>query len=52
MGSIRLADSPENMNTAGNPVHFTGLSWAGGFNEPASHYAERRQVTAGWAAVS
>ena len=47
MGSIRLADSPENMNTAGNPVHFTGLSWAGGFNEPATHYAERRQVTAG-----
>ena len=35
MGSIRLADSPDTMNTAGNPVHFTGLSWAGGFNEPA-----------------
>jgi GT2 family glycosyltransferase len=47
MGSIRLADSPEKMNTAGNPVHFTGLSWAGGFNEPATRYALRRQVTAG-----
>ena len=47
MGSIRLADAPEKMNTAGNPVHFTGLSWAGGFNEPATSYAERRSVTAG-----
>ena len=47
MGSIRLADAPEKMNTAGNPVHFTGLSWAGGFNEPSTSYAERRSVTAG-----
>jgi GT2 family glycosyltransferase len=47
MGSIRLADSPEMMNSAGNPVHFTGLSWAGGFNEPATRYAVRRTVTAG-----
>jgi GT2 family glycosyltransferase len=47
MGSIRLADSPQEMNTAGNPVHFTGLSWAGGFGEPAAQHAVRRQVTAG-----
>jgi GT2 family glycosyltransferase len=47
MGSIRLADSPELMNSAGNPVHITGLSWAGGFNEPASSHAERRQVASG-----
>jgi GT2 family glycosyltransferase len=47
MGSIRLADSPETMNSAGNPVHFTGLSWAGGFGEPAGRYAVRRQVAAG-----
>lgn len=47
MGSIRLADSPEKMNTAGNPVHFTGLSWAGGFGEPAGRHATRRQVAAG-----
>jgi GT2 family glycosyltransferase len=46
MGSIRLADSPETMNSAGNPVHFTGLSWAGGFGEPATRYALRRQVSA------
>jgi GT2 family glycosyltransferase len=47
MGSIRLADAPELMNTAGNPVHITGLSWAGGFKEPASSHAERRQVASG-----
>jgi GT2 family glycosyltransferase len=47
MGSIRLAEAPELMNTAGNPVHITGLSWAGGFNEPASSHADRRQVASG-----
>ena len=47
MGSIRLADSPGLMNSAGNPVHITGLCWAGGFNEPASAHAERRQVASG-----
>jgi GT2 family glycosyltransferase len=46
-GSIRLADAPEEMNSAGNPVHFTGLAWSGGFGEPATRYAQRRQVTAG-----
>jgi GT2 family glycosyltransferase len=44
MGSIRLADTPELINTAGNPLHFAGLSWAGGNGEPASRYAERRHV--------
>jgi GT2 family glycosyltransferase len=33
-GSVRLADRSDLMNTAGNPVHFLGLSWAGGFGEP------------------
>jgi GT2 family glycosyltransferase len=47
MGSIRLADAPELMNSAGNPVHITGLCWAGGFNEPASSHAERRKVASG-----
>jgi GT2 family glycosyltransferase len=45
MGSIRLADSPELMNSAGNPLHYVGLSWAGGFEEPAARYAQRRSVT-------
>ena len=34
--SLRLADRPDRMNSAGNPVHVLGLSWAGGFDEPAS----------------
>ncbi len=42
--SVRLAESPDLMNTAGNPLHFTGLSWAGGNGEPASRYAVRREV--------
>ena len=44
MASIRLADTPELINTSGNPLHFTGLSWAGGNGEPASNHAERRAV--------
>jgi len=47
MGSIRLAHSPELINSAGNPLHITGLSWAGGFNEPISQHAQRRSVMAG-----
>jgi GT2 family glycosyltransferase len=45
MGSIRLADSPDLINTAGNPLHFVGLSWAGGNGEPATRYAQRRPVS-------
>ncbi|GIG60398.1 glycosyl transferase [Longispora fulva] len=44
MGSIRLADQPELMNTVGNPMHYTGMVWAGGFSEPATAHAERRAV--------
>jgi GT2 family glycosyltransferase len=44
MASIRLADAPELINTAGNPLHVAGLSWAGGNGELASRYAERRTV--------
>lgn len=38
-GSIRLADDPSRMNSAGNPVHVLGLSWAGGLGEPATDHA-------------
>lgn len=38
-GSIRLAETPSLMNSAGNPVHVLGLSWAGGLGEPASRHA-------------
>jgi GT2 family glycosyltransferase len=47
MGSIRLASDPELINTAGNPLHYVGLSWAGGCGEPASRYAVRRSVACG-----
>jgi GT2 family glycosyltransferase len=33
-GSIRLADDPRLINSAGNPVHVLGLSWAGRMGEP------------------
>jgi GT2 family glycosyltransferase len=42
--SVRLYDQPEVINSAGNPVHFTGLSWAGGLGRPAAAYAVRREV--------
>lgn len=47
MGSIRLAGAPDVMNTAGNPLHVTGLSWAGAFGEPASRHTRRRPVPVG-----
>ena len=33
--SVRLADNPGVLNSAGNPVHFLGFSWAGSYGEPA-----------------
>jgi GT2 family glycosyltransferase len=47
MASIRLSDRPDVMNTAGNPIHYVGMVWAGGFGEPASRYDRRRPVPAG-----
>lgn len=47
MGSIRLAEQPELINSAGNPLHFVGLVWAGGNGEPAERYAARRSVICG-----
>ncbi len=43
-GSIRLAADPSTMNSAGNPVHMLGLSWAGGLGEPAGAHAQPRDV--------
>ncbi|VXC20824.1 MULTISPECIES: glycosyltransferase family 2 protein [unclassified Frigoribacterium] len=43
-GSIRLASDPEVMNSAGNPVHVVGLSWAGGLDEPAADHAQEARV--------
>lgn len=33
MASVRIADTPHLINSAGNPVHISGLSWAGGLYE-------------------
>ena len=43
-GSIRLWNDRDRLNSAGNPVHFSGLSWAGGFGEAASGHADDRDV--------
>ena len=37
--SLRLYDEPDKLNSAGNPVHYLGLSWAGGLGELATSYA-------------
>lgn len=41
---VRLADDPSTMNTAGNPLHVLGLSWAGGLGDPASEHRVARDV--------
>ncbi len=42
--SLRLWDRPEQMNSAGNPVHFLGISWAGGLGDPATAHARPTEV--------
>lgn len=43
-GSIRLADQPDVMNSAGNPIHVVGLSWAGAFGEPAAAHGDETTI--------
>jgi GT2 family glycosyltransferase len=50
-GSIRLGDDPELLNSAGNTIHFLGFSWCGGFGEPASRYAEPRELATAMGAL-
>lgn len=42
--TILLADSPELINSAGNPLHVLGLSWAGNMDQPASSITGVREV--------
>ncbi len=42
--SIRLAEDPDLLNSAGNPVHYLMFSWVGGFREPALQHAEVSEV--------
>ena len=50
-GSLRLLDRPDVMNSAGNPVHFLGLSWAGGLGEPVSSHLDAGPVASASGAV-
>lgn len=47
-----LADRPDIVNSAGNELHFLGVSWAGGYGEPAqAHQTERPRAAASGAAM-
>lgn len=41
---IRLMSDPGLMNSAGNPLNYLGVIWAGGCGEPAERFAEQREV--------
>lgn len=43
-GGIRLAEQPERMNSVGNPVHFLGLVWAGGYGESVAAHTVRTET--------
>lgn len=51
-GSLRLYGDEGTMNSAGNPVHYLGLSWAGGLGRPATEYAETRDVASATGAAT
>ena len=44
--SIRLADQPDLLNSAGNAIHWTGMSWSGSFAEPAAMHDQPRPACA------
>jgi GT2 family glycosyltransferase len=51
-GSLRMYDDPGTINSAGNPVHFLGLSWAGGLGRPAGEFAAPRDVASATGAAT
>jgi GT2 family glycosyltransferase len=46
MARLRLLDRPELLNSRGLEVHVSGLSWAGGYGEPAESVDEVHDVPA------
>jgi len=50
-GSLRLMAQPETVNSVGNPVHFSGISWAGGLGEHADQHAVAGPVTSASGAI-
>lgn len=45
-GCVVLAEDPRTVNSAGLPVHLSGLSWCHGYGEPVEHHQEPRPVAA------
>ena len=43
-GCLRLADRPDLVNSAGNPLHYLGVTWAGHCGEPAGDHHEAGEV--------
>lgn len=43
-GCVLLADQPDTVNAAGNPMHYLGASWAGGYGEARSQHLVGRDV--------
>jgi len=50
--SLRLYGEEDVVNSAGNPVHYLGLSWAGGLGRPASEYAVPADVASATGAAT
>ncbi|TQM63881.1 glycosyltransferase family 2 protein [Humibacillus xanthopallidus] len=44
-GCLLLADQPDLVNSVGNPLHFSGISWAGACGEPAVDHEIEQDVT-------
>jgi GT2 family glycosyltransferase len=44
--SVRLADQPDIINSAGNAIHCTGVSWSGGFGDKAVDHDEEHDAFA------
>jgi GT2 family glycosyltransferase len=43
-GCVLLAGTPDLVNAAGNPVHFLGISWSGGYGQPRVRHTTARDV--------
>ena len=43
-GLVELDDEPGTVNAAGNPVHYSLLSWAGGWGEPTAEHSQAKDV--------
>ncbi len=43
-GCLRLADEPGKVNSVGNPLHFSGITWAGSCGEDADLHREPTEV--------